>query len=446
MKAINTNSQKMMKKAISCAPRGERANWMLLVQVGTQNISPLAWSVESGSYEAALAIIGDLLTFRADRDRYYYGVDDLFKRHPDIIKMLCDLAPDLMPKLLDGLIWRSRSTENSMRRVNYYVKHLLVDEQSNFSKTLAWVTATKDPKLVCHPIIVLVADIVWSRVACRSFLYGKSWFFLTLLVFITSQSVLEHLREGENSMVERTLVFVCRCFIYMLSLTQLLYGHVRDSTFAYRKRDTLSILRIPLPRYLGHWQDTASMILTLSLITMMLLEPILWCWKYQHGRLFEEKCPEAEYMRFSYTVFSMFAMFLYYTLLIDLSVISTRTSAFVLVCVRMLSEVALFLGAIFSVILTFASALSVLEQDNVDFQGIHNGTHALFHIVLRVFATERYSAFRREATLLAMVFVFGILTVFFLLNMLVAQLSCAYSSVYENMVGYARLERAETIV
>jgi len=30
--------------------------------------------------------------------------------------------------------------------------------------------------------------------------------------------------------------------------------------------------------------------------------------------------------------------------------------------------------------------------------------------------------------------------------MLVAQLSCAYSAVYEDMVGYARLERAETIV
>jgi hypothetical protein len=85
MRAINQNSQKLLDKAISCAPRGERANWMLLVQVGTQTISPLAWSVESGNFQSAVAIIHDLLTFRADRDRYYYGVDDLFKRHPDII-------------------------------------------------------------------------------------------------------------------------------------------------------------------------------------------------------------------------------------------------------------------------------------------------------------------------------------------------------------------------
>merc|ERR1719337_370546 len=45
-----------------------------------------------------------------------------------------------------------------------------------------------------------------------------------------------------------------------------------------------------------------------------------------------------------------------------------------------------------------------------------------------------------------MVFVFCIITVIFFLNMLVAQLSCAYSAVYEDMVGYARLERADTIV
>jgi hypothetical protein len=419
---------------------------MLTVQVGTQRISPLAWSIESGNFQAAVAIINDLLTFRADRDRYYYGVDDMFKRHPDIIKMLCDQAPELLPKLLDGLIWRSRTTENSMRRVNYYVKHLLINEQGNFSQNLAWITAIKDPKLVCHPVIVLVADIVWARVAYKSFLFGKSWLFFTLVVFLTSQSLLEHLNEGSNGEPKRIAVFVCRCFIYMLSLVQLLFIHVRNSTHAFRKRDTVRVFCIAIPRYLKHWQDKAGMCLTLSLLVMLILEPILWCWKYQNGHLFEADCVEAEEYRFTYTVFSMFAMFLYYLLLIDLSAISTRISSFVLVCVRMLSELTLFLVAIFSVILTFGSALSVLDQDSLDFAGIHKGSYALFRIVLRTYATQRYSEFRKEPALLVMVFVFGILTVFFLFNMLIAQLSCAYHSIYADMVGYARLERAEIIV
>merc|ERR1719149_189095 len=64
MKSINVNTKKSMNKAIGVAPRGERASWMLLIQVGTQNISPLAWSIESGSVESASAMINDLLTIR----------------------------------------------------------------------------------------------------------------------------------------------------------------------------------------------------------------------------------------------------------------------------------------------------------------------------------------------------------------------------------------------
>ena len=46
------------------------------------------WSAEIGSLEAACARIKDLLTSRADRDRYYYGMGDLFDRHTDIVKKL----------------------------------------------------------------------------------------------------------------------------------------------------------------------------------------------------------------------------------------------------------------------------------------------------------------------------------------------------------------------
>jgi len=43
-------------------------------------------------------------------------------------------------------------------------------------------------------------------------------------------------------------------------------------------------------------------------------------------------------------------------------------------------------------------------------------------------------------------FCFLIIVAVFLLNMLVAQLTCAYEAVYIDMVGYARLERVEIIV
>merc|ERR1719436_19097 len=148
MKAINTNSGKQLKRAVGCAPRGKRALWMLNIQVGTQSISPLMWAIETGSLEAAKGIIQDLLTIRADRDRYYYGMDTMFERHDDIIKRLCLDAPALLPVLLDGLIWRSRVTENGQRRVNYYIKHLLIDAEAEFSKATEDFTDNGDPKLV----------------------------------------------------------------------------------------------------------------------------------------------------------------------------------------------------------------------------------------------------------------------------------------------------------
>merc|ERR1712151_1063643 len=192
MKAINVNTKKSMNKAIGVAPRGERAAWMLLITVGTQSISPLAWSIESGATESASAVIKDLLTFRADRDRYYFGVDELFERHYDIIKMLTEDAPALVPELLTGLIWRSRNTLNGQRRVNYYIKHLLVGPDGKFAKTLEWIVKTKDPRLVCHPVVVLLSDVVWARIASRAFLFRKLWFLFTLVMFIISQSVLEN--------------------------------------------------------------------------------------------------------------------------------------------------------------------------------------------------------------------------------------------------------------
>merc|ERR1719454_1623409 len=179
---------------------------------------------------------------------------------------------------------------------------------------------------------------------------------------------------------------------------------------------------------------------------MLCLEPILWCWNHQNGKMFYEFCWEKEDQRFPYTIFSMFAMFLYYVLLIDLTVISTRISAFSLVCVGMLSEVALFLLALAVAILTFSCSLSVLKQDSENFAGIGPGPSSLLRIVMGAFDAKRYEALESEPVLLAMVFIFCIVSVIFFLNMLIAQLSCAYSSVYEDMVGYARLERAETIV
>ena len=72
------------------------------------------------------------------------------------------------------------------------MKHLLIDTKGNFSPTLQWIAKTNDPVLVCHPILALLSDTVWGRVAQRTSMFRKSWFLFTLVVFIAGQSILKY--------------------------------------------------------------------------------------------------------------------------------------------------------------------------------------------------------------------------------------------------------------
>merc|ERR1712048_544846 len=186
-------------------------------------------------------------------------------------------------------------------------------------------------------------------------------------------------------------------------------------------------------------------ILMTFLIIMVASEPTFHCFGQEPQ--FTEFCGDAKDIRtFPYSVFSMLSMILYYILLIDLAVFNNRVSAFVLVCGRMIGEVGLFILSLFMFLLTFGSAFACLEQQEKEFQGIHVGALALLEMVLRMFKAETYIEMEREPLILAGICIFIIVSVVFLLNMLVAQLTCAYDAVYSDMVGYARLKRIKIIV
>jgi len=449
MKAINVNSARMLKKAIGCAPRNKRAMWMLNVQVGTEKISPLVWAVETGAVDTAREMIIDLLTIRADRDAYYYGMDAMFNRHPDIIRILGIESPELLPLLLDGLIWRARSAENGVRRVNYYVKYLLMDTEGNFSPTIEWVTDMKDPKVVCHPCLALVTDTVWTRVAFRSFLLQKLWFLLTLVIFTVSQSVLKKVaddenRSGEVSLVLRVVIMVCRVFIYSLSLGQWIFFHSGNTLSDLRNGDLTSFGPVRVPSYLVSWQSVTSLLLMVFLLLMFATEPLLHC--MSHEPIFTTHCPEGVDIIRAYSVFSFGAMLMYFLLLLDLSVISTRISAFVLVCARVLPEVFQFFGAVVFFSLTFSAGVSCLQQYNEDFAGLPLSFVQLIKITVGMFRGSHWEDLHEYPLLLIYVMLYVLVSLVFLANVLIAQLSCLYQVTYEDMVGYARLNRGKVVV
>jgi hypothetical protein len=141
----------------------------------------------------------------------------------------------------------------------------------------------------------------------------------------------------------------------------------------------------------------------------------------------------------------MLSMILYYLLLIDLAVFNNRVSAYVLVCGRMLVELGLFLIAMFVTLLTLSSALTCLDQKQPEFNDIRASFVALWSMLLRMFSTDDYARMKNEPVITAALYAYLVVSAIFLLNLLVAQLSCAYDAIYSDMVGYARLKRLRII-
>jgi hypothetical protein len=230
-------------------------------------------------------------------------------------------------------------------------------------------------------------------------------------------------------------------------MTQLIFIHLSKCAKALRAKDLSKVFgTVSMPSYLTrNWQEAAGFLLMTMLVGMLLLEPILWCWSKADGKLFYEACSGIKEIRFIYSVFSMVAMCLYYALVLDLAVLSTKVSAYVLVCIRMLYEVFLFLLALSATLLAFGSSISVLKHDQEDFKGIHKSILALLESSFKMFDGKHYESYDSDPLALACVFLFLIVVLVFLMNMLIAQLTCAYEAVYKDMVGYARLERIDII-
>eukprot|EP00913_Durusdinium_trenchii_P001832 g1698.t1 len=90
--AINANQKFQLKRAMEVCARGQRAKELLNITAGSQSISPFYWAIDSGALMCAEVMLEDLLTIRADRDVYYYGVDALFTTHTECIYFLLILG------------------------------------------------------------------------------------------------------------------------------------------------------------------------------------------------------------------------------------------------------------------------------------------------------------------------------------------------------------------
>merc|ERR1712151_764336 len=86
-------------------------------------------------------------------------------------------------------------------------------------------------------------------------------------------------------------------------------------------------------------------------------------------------------------------------------------------------------------------------NDVPDFSGgLHVGSLKLLEMVLNMYPASKYAELDKNVVVLIGVCLYLVVAVIFLFNMLIAQLACAYTSIYQDMVGYARLKRIKIIV
>lgn len=393
-------------------------------------------------------MIKDLLTVRADRERYYYGMEDLFHHHPDFVHRLTGDAPSLLPFLLEGLVWRSRFTKDGMRRVNSYVKYFIIDADGGFSPALKAIADYQDPKTMSDCVIVLVSDTLWSGLVRMQFLQRKMWFILSLLCFMLSQAILpctviKSTKDYDWARYKNIAILFLRFINYVFSAGGLAFRHGTTIFQEYRKKQVIYIFGIPVPMYLSDRFQLGSFSLLLGLCLMLTHEPMLYC--YAHKDWPHEFCAESTDVLPRYEVVCMLAMAVHWMLLADMAVFSTGLSAFVLVCGHVLSEVTQFLLGLTFLLLTFASAMSAIRHTHQMFRDVPNCVLTLFAITVMRYEGD-YREISDEPLLLAGVFIFVLAAVILLLNLLVAQLNCSYEFVYQDMVGFARLNRAQCIV
>eukprot|EP00439_Symbiodinium_sp_Y106_P044179 s3711_g5.t1 len=450
--AINKNSTTVLKKAVAKAPRGERYDVLLRVQVGTESMSPLVWAVDKGALESAAAIIKDLLTMRADRGRYYFGMESLWSRHPDLIPLLCNKAPSLLTGVLDGLIWRSKNVKKGVRRVNYYIGSIMVGSEGQLTSSLLDLIKHGDPKIICHPTAVFQADLLWARLCCLPWAVTKLWFCVTLMLFVIAEQ--KGILSVDVRSQQRFTVIACRACLYVFSLGQLWVKHAVQTYKAVRARQTRRFIwRFHLPSYLlQSGQEMTEVILLLLLICMLCCEPVLHCLGASNEWLMD-CCEYGEWycnLNYTYNRLAAFPMLLYFLLASELVHLNVQLSVFSVICASLWWEFILYVAVLFFFAAAFASAVACLPNldgdDSVqkrDFFGLGAAFESMLSMAFNTYGSGNYEGIAQASEPLLKWFIIAFAACWhvYLMNLMVAQLCQRYNEIFHDARGNARLTR-----
>lgn len=456
MQAIHFDDSRRLRRALQDAPRVERSVWQLAVQVGSQSISPLFWALRSGAHAAAKTMIEDVLTIRADRDNYYFGADQLFKYQPNIADNILREAPFLADTLLNGLIWRSHKSQDNLRPVIYYLKHMMqdMDEEKMLSRALISYVRFDHPQTIMHPILAFSLDLLWEKLALRFFMMDRVLTVLNCIIFILAECYLNQasmISDPTTSMV----LAVARGLVYTLGFFRLVYWHICQVYKAYRYKAVAKVCGLWVPQYLCRGSAILSFLIMVDLLCMLTVEPMVHCLGQSEPQgVVSFRCEQwTDEMSLLYEIFVVLGLFLYVVLIVELGSISIKFSEYRVLCLHAMEQVLLCFGVVFLTILTFAFAISGMPREvghlsnSAEWEDVAAILSTLIRLAFGAMDLGVIEQVCAESPLLIVVIVLFMMLVYsFFFNLLVSQFCGVYTSLAADIKGHARLARGEIII
>jgi len=301
---------------------------------------------------------------------------------------------------------------------------------------------------VCHPVVAHLIDLVWAKVARRTFFFRNATLMMALVLYTLSQAVFDTTivagadGGGSESLASRVVVVACRCFVYLVFLPSHLASHITLGLHEHRIGHVRRFGCIRVPAHVP--KHAKCYLLAVLLCLMIALDPVVHC--LGHSPLLTQHCEAGEAIEPIYTVPSMIGTLNLYLLASDFSVFNIRIAAFALMFGRVLSEVLLFLLGFAVLLLAFATAGAASKARVHGFETIVECAFTMLDIFMGTAHDEDVEAMAENPKIRVVVTAFFILSTVYLLNLLVAQLASAYNSTFVDIIGFARLKRGGKVV
>eukprot|EP00435_Cladocopium_sp_Y103_P003451 s1476_g1.t1 len=438
MQAIHLDNPTRLRRALLDAPRSERFVWQLAVMVGSQSISPLFWALRNRRVMKVSWMVAKSCT------RYQPNIADNILRE----------APFLAETLLDGLIWRSHKSQDNLRPVIYYLKHLLqdMDETQMLSRGLISYVRFNHPQTIMHPILTFSLDLLWDRLAKRFFIMDRILTVVNCFIFILAECWL--VQAGEMPEPNKTILAVGRLLVYTLGFCRLLYWHINQTFLAYRHKNLTKINKhIYIPYYLTRGSSLISFMLMLNLLAMMMVEPLFICLAKSEESFIQFECRNyTDLMCLFYEIFVIIGVFLYIALIMELGSISIKLSEYRVLCLRAIEQIVLCFGVVFLVIFSFAFAINGMTREvehvtSEEWSDVGATTSTLIRLAFGAMDMVAVQSVAYESPLLIVVIILFMMMVYsFFFNLLVSQFCGVQASLALDIKGHARLARGEIII